>query len=271
MSKKTYKTYIINLDRSQTRWKNISQNFEEHGFKYHRFSAVDGRKLDQDFMDEINENKRWSLDLSPGEIGCYKSHMDVCQHFLDHDDEDFLWINEDDAQMQEGFSPELMDAILENIPSECDFLKLLCFPSKNSALVKGSFIFDHREYHFLDPHKIPLGGTTYILSRKGAQKILDGMKYLRPIDVDWTFYWENDLKIYTIAPFLPMTLSEDTDISEIGHRRKRPFFKARYYRFRLYLARWRENIKKFGPMNALKFQLAHYARKRPKSTKRLRK
>jgi glycosyl transferase family 25 len=56
-------------------------------------------------------------------------------------------------------------------------------------------------FELIDYSRIPSYTAGYVLSRSGAQKMLESrLPFGRPIDVDLRFWWENDLLIYGVWP-----------------------------------------------------------------------
>ncbi len=260
MEKKLYKAYVINIDKNVDRWNNIKEILSSYNIEFERFPAINGTKLPQNEVDNINKNKEWSLNLMPGEIGCYKSHITLCEKFLENPESEFLWIIEDDFFITGGFSREFLTTIMASIPKDCDILRLI---ASNTEIGKKlvELNLDGKIYYIIDPFKIPLGTTSYIVSKNGAKKIVNNMKYKRPIDVDYAHNWNNKLNIYVISPNIPAQLSKDAKISDIGKRSHRPFFKARYYRLQQTICRYLYAIKKFGFLDATKYQLQYYLKK----------
>lgn len=90
--------YVINLDRSVERMERFEKDFASFPIPHVRVSAVDGKLLtvpvrDYDaFMFFMNVGR----EVSPGEIGCYFSHLKVFKMFLESQQE-FALICEDDA------------------------------------------------------------------------------------------------------------------------------------------------------------------------------
>ena len=74
MAKTKYKIFVINLERSESRWKAMRVQLERLGLPYERFSAVDGREMSDEvlrrhYSAELNRRKYY-VDLSRSEIAC---------------------------------------------------------------------------------------------------------------------------------------------------------------------------------------------------------
>ncbi len=72
------KFYIINLERSIERRKNITEALDKIGASWEIIPAVDGRLLSNDYIDSINTEEvvknNAGRPLTAGEIGCAESH-----------------------------------------------------------------------------------------------------------------------------------------------------------------------------------------------------
>ena len=95
-----FEILVINLARSTSRWESISARLDALGLEYQCVDAVDGKScapkiLEQHYSPEINR-KTWHRPLTPGEIGCYLSHIDCWERIVDSQ-LDFALILEDDA------------------------------------------------------------------------------------------------------------------------------------------------------------------------------
>ena len=67
---------------------------------------------------------------------------------------------------------------------------------------------------------MPSFATGYVLSRAGAQKMLrTRMPFGRPVDVDWRFWFENDLHIYGVSPSV-IALDDTSEVSSIWEKRE---------------------------------------------------
>lgn len=68
MAKTKYNIFVINLERSESRWKTMRVQLERLGLPYERFSAVDGREISDEvlrrhYSAELNRRKYY-VDLS---------------------------------------------------------------------------------------------------------------------------------------------------------------------------------------------------------------
>ncbi|EJF90546.1 glycosyltransferase family 25 protein [Bartonella tamiae] len=97
--------YIINLDRSQERYKAVSSYAKEAHLDYQRVPAIDGGLVDVMNCPEIDEKRfrrRHGKILLPGEVGCYLSHL-AALRIIAEGEQPFAIIVEDDVAFHENF------------------------------------------------------------------------------------------------------------------------------------------------------------------------
>jgi len=164
-----YRAYLINLDRAVERLERMKKEFEKTGIDYERISAVDAKNLKGD--EYIVKNK-YDRDLISGEIGCYLSHVETLQKFLESDYE-FGLIIEDDAIL-----PENLKSIIEETLSQYDELDqknrwdVLKLNSRRRYIkIKEVRNTDH--FIGVCGTSIPITTIAAVWTRKGAKKFLD--------------------------------------------------------------------------------------------------
>lgn len=118
--------YIINLDRSLSRWTDIKNQFDNQNItNYKRFSAIDGKSIkDSEYINlidpktiEIAERGYRNLhkEHNYGSIGCYLSHVEVWKEILKSGKE-YGVIFEDDIILKKNFKKKFKK-----------FIKNICF------------------------------------------------------------------------------------------------------------------------------------------------
>lgn len=114
----TYKTYVINLPDSTSRFSRISEDLKKHGIEPTRIDAIDGRQSSPTDFSTYNKQRtlsRHGRDLTGGEVACYLSHIKALTEFIESDARHAL-ILEDDATFAPCFGSFIseLSTALEN-------------------------------------------------------------------------------------------------------------------------------------------------------------
>ncbi len=260
MSIKKHKIFVINLDRSVSRWQKIKTCLELQKLPYERFSAIDGKLVSDDFLNQYYSqslNKaRYYTALTKPEIACYISHLKVCKKIIE-ENLDYGIILEDDLLLDEHF--HLIPHALNAIEEKWSYIKLIA-PFKNKQIIsrktvpftisqkcdiedykfnKNNNQYDifHRSQNLKIPfafelvrwNKPPTGTQAYAITREAAIEFIKKRStFFRPIDVDLQFTWETNLDVQGLLPFHCLLSDEK---SEIGNRKNyRPHYPlARFF------------------------------------------
>ena len=87
--KNSINTYIINLDRATERLEKITPMATQLGFPHERIPAVDGKNIPQETIDKVVSDASYvnyvNSPLNVGSIGCYMSHINTWEKFLQSD------------------------------------------------------------------------------------------------------------------------------------------------------------------------------------------
>ena len=207
----------INLDKDSERRSRLQAQLEQLGLSGQRLPGVWWKNLSQPersryYSEELNAQQYYKP-LVDGEKGCYASHLKACQHLLDSDAPSLV-VFEDDIQLLPSL-PKALEAI-EALPPGWDMIKL--FGREDEKI---------RAQHPLAPglaliryQRVPSFATGYIISRRGAEKTLvSRLPFGRPVDVDWRFWFENDMHIYGVSPSV-IALDDTSEVSSIWEKRE---------------------------------------------------
>jgi glycosyl transferase family 25 len=188
-------TYVVNLDRHVERWAHMRAEAARVGLEVSRISAVDGlrvpAKLRSKFFDE---NGRNPSSLLPGEIGCYASHLLVCQEIVDRG-QPYALVLEDDVVLASDLF-ETLEAALAKLPNGWDIVRL---SSLTSRPVMSVATLGHGR-HLVRYSRLPKRTGAQLVSLAGARKILQPGLRVRPIDADLRYGWQFGLDSYGIYP-----------------------------------------------------------------------
>lgn len=220
------RSYVINLDRQQKRWNQMTKelkrinlhNQETLHALTRRFSAVDARylpsKIDEGILNttytlsdqltvEPNEKITDAIDtesivieMTDQEIAIALSHIEIWQ-LIAASDINYTLILEDDVYFKKDFSKilnKLWKEIQVDLNGEFDIL-FLSYEHVKDAKVNPEINPKNKKYHK------PLNGiwqaSGYILSKKGAQKLLNLLPVYGPIDL-WLNLVFNELNVYVV-------------------------------------------------------------------------
>ena len=196
MLQPTMKIYVINLQDAHDRWRHADQQFQNAGLSAERMNAVDGRLLSDSGVEEVYDARRnrksYFSPLHRGELGCFLSHRSAWQQVRDGCD-DYGLIVEDDIEIL-GPLREFLAEIEEHRP-HADLIKL-DKPGQGSC-------FEHLTlacgYQLHQPAQVPLDAAAYLLSRRGAEKLMTALeKIYMPVDVHMQFWWQSELNIWCV-------------------------------------------------------------------------
>lgn len=255
--------YVINLEKSQGRLKAVQKNFTARNIPFERFVAIAGDSLSPEYIKTIHENQRWTAPLSPNEIACYKSHIEVLRYFLEHSQNEYAFICEDDTGLDNQIRQKIT-ALINNWPTDCHMIKpyILAFPSgelmKTIPFSQGASQGQFSIYLY-KPFKIASTALCHIVSRQGAQKIIDNMKFTRPVDVDFQCPWEHDVNILQTSDIRNI-IAPQGGISSIQRPKKKALsahIKHIYYRIWHYVMNIYHHGKVWGLPTTLKYAIAY--------------
>ncbi len=225
-----FKIFIINLDESIERMNRIQGELERLKLHFERISAVNGKNLDESqilkhYSPKLNR-KKYFVPLSKAEIGCYMSHLKVCEKIVS-ENLDYAIVFEDDISIKEGFS--LIPNVLDSIKEKWDYIKLIS-PGREKKIIQRKTVFANvpakisyekwskdknafensqepraieipLAFELVKWEKPPVGTSAYAISRDGAKEFLSKRsKFFRPIDVDLQYYWETNLNVLGLLP-----------------------------------------------------------------------
>lgn len=229
--------FIINMASSIERWHTTSSRLQAIGLEGTRFEATVGKALTEQevaswYSAELNL-KRHHRNMTPGEIGCYVSHMRIWEKMRD-EHIPLCIVLEDDLTIE----PHLADVIthIQGLKN-WDLIKL----SDNRA---NPFIDEaslNNDLSFGNYLKVPNGTQGYAISLNGAKKLSHRKPFFRPVDVDIQFHSEVNLNITGIKPYpVAEDLSFHSDITASNngnHSSRSTFWRNLRHRKDMYFQR----------------------------------
>jgi glycosyl transferase, family 25 len=186
-------TFLINLARSVDRLASMQAQAQRIGLTYERFPGVLGAALPQSIRDKFLVDGRVGSQLQPGEVGCYASHLMVCQEILRRGISSAL-VLEDDAQLDDDLI-DVVENALAAAPDGWDVIKL-CNPSTRTTIRVARV----GNRHLVRYVRQPFLACGYLISNSGAAKMLAPGLRMSPIDMDMRLPWLLGLEVFGVLP-----------------------------------------------------------------------
>jgi GR25 family glycosyltransferase involved in LPS biosynthesis len=172
--------FVINLERSRHRRDYMLNYLSGHGIEARIFPAVDGAALDvaqlqrQGIYDDEVAHQKFNRSLSPAEIACTLSHLNIHRKMVGENISMAL-VLEDDAM----FGPRIVSRVsgaLSEAPPDWDVLQL----SHNCEEYVG---LTENLVRFPSNTRMPVGSAGYLIRKGGAEKMLaNGFPICYPAD-----------------------------------------------------------------------------------------
>ena len=188
--------FFINRDRDGERRRFIESQFAACRLPAERIRAVDGRDVPTALRHYFLENGELTSKLSPGEIGCYASHLLAAQNILARG-LPYALIVEDDATLPITLCRDLLE-ILEALPSDWDIVQLCADPTHAFKPIK--WLRQGRD--IIRYSRIPGGAVGYLMSGAGARKFLARHAREWPVDTDIRQPWVFGTSVFGVVPKL---------------------------------------------------------------------
>ncbi|MGD9816780.1 MAG: glycosyltransferase family 25 protein [Hyphomonadaceae bacterium] len=226
---------VINLDRDADRLAYMQAQLARAALPFARFSAIDGADLPAPMRSYFPPG----TPLSRGEIGCYASHLAICQRIAARRVRAPVLVLEDDVALP-GDLPALMASLILALPPRWDIVRL-SYPSKRITRPVAP-LGDGRE--LVRYSQTPTSTGAYLISRSGAEKFLAPQPRRLPIDHDLRRVWAWDLETYGVMP-APVRADAfgGSTIDAMGSRQR---VRRRAQDEREALARFRRGVRDFG-------------------------
>lgn len=225
--------YVINLDRSPERLKEMKKEFEKVQLTFERFPAMDGKKIQHLIPKDPVPQKEYMLDrerkisyrfdpafyhpMNYGELGNYISIYSVLKK-IGESKEEIAVIMEDDVRFVEHYNAYL-NAALSYVPDDWDMLFLYC---QAGCDIETQQLSDDRRFLKLKKDCVT-GNQGYLIKKTSTKKLTEGML---PIQMPSDFYIANHfdtLNAYCTYPNFVGTAEEfDSTIDEFSKRKYFP-------------------------------------------------
>ena len=205
------KSYVINLDPQSSRLKEFDTMMNHLEWPYERFQGVNGKKFVEslyNFEDPEFSKNNIALKnkyiatgyLTPSEIGCAMSHIALWEKIATGSDQDRTVIFEDDARTYYS-----MTTIRENLEGLYAHLQENNIPQPEMLYLGKALdnCLKLKHVHGMVYYsKNPLCFHAYMLTKSGAQKLLQLAPYYRPIDTIPHYGIQKGLNVMVFQPSL---------------------------------------------------------------------
>jgi glycosyl transferase, family 25 len=183
--------YFINLDRSPDRRAFMEQQFARLGMHAERVTGLDGAcgKLPAWLAAQFPTASQ----LTPGEVGCYASHLATLSKIAAAKHEAAI-VLEDDATLSPDFI-EVTRGAIAAAPAGWDVLHFSAAPKQPRHVVKRFGSSALVRYS-----RLPVGSAAYAVSLKGAQKLMAERMRVRPFDMEFRYAWLMGLDVCGVDP-----------------------------------------------------------------------
>jgi glycosyl transferase, family 25 len=184
------KVFLVNLDRSPDRLAYMHEQAQRCGLEFERLSAVDGRTMEIPFL-----GSTFADYLSPGERGCYASHLLFCKKIIDLG-LPYAMVIEDDAILSADTLP-VAERAVATAPKNWDFIHLAGLTRHATATVAH---LDNAHRLVWYSRRPPFNSAGYLMSAAGAAKFLAARHRVVPNDADVRRQGVFKMNVYGIEP-----------------------------------------------------------------------
>lgn len=197
--------FIINLDKDKDRFENATKQLSTLNLNSNRFPALNYCSIDKQLI-----SKYCSLFCTKGMLGCASSHYEIWKMIVKNN-LDYCVIFEDDIILDKNFLYHYNEYI-KSVPNNWDMILLGCVMKCNSTNKFDIYEHLHSLLFFKKFGKNTdvtnntiriksfVGTHAYILSKKGAQKLLDSFRVENGhLDVDISLFLSRNKEFYCYA------------------------------------------------------------------------
>lgn len=192
---------VISLKRSPERRKRVEQQLQDFFLDWQFLDAIDGFKL-KPYPKSYNQEKVRRLqghDLTPGEIGCYLSHLKAWEQCV-HENIPML-VFEDDFVIGPNIKPIIIDLVAcQNL---WGVVRLSGIHETKDNIVQSRDL-----YRLAINHGDPCGTASYLIQPWAAQTLIDhSVEIYEAVDHFMEHFSKHGVRIYAAKPY-PITLSD---------------------------------------------------------------
>ncbi|MDH3588455.1 MAG: glycosyltransferase family 25 protein, partial [Gammaproteobacteria bacterium] len=189
------KIYVISLANAVARRAQTRQQLEDHDLEFEFLDALDGIDGSQlfDRIDSHAHLVHTGRLPTPGEIGCYASHLKAWHGCIA--DSHPVCVLEDDCQLQSFFAAAL--AAASKLIEQYGFIRLQTESRGRKYPVRDAGRFQLHRYT-----KMPHSTLAYVISPRVARRFIDCSKVMsESADVFVKQFWVHDQPLYGLTPY----------------------------------------------------------------------
>jgi len=184
----------INRDCDDDRRANLELALRASDLAAERIPAIEGLSVPDGLRDYFFDDDGLVSSLTPGEVGCYASHLKACESIAARK-LDYALVLEDDAVPPRDLRRIIKD-VMSQLPKDWDVVHLCGVPRRAvkplAELERGRTLVRYS--------RVPSGAFGYLISAAGARKLLTPIRRYWPFDTDMKRPWLLGLQIYGVTP-----------------------------------------------------------------------
>lgn len=190
------KVFVISIEDSQERRANVNKQLQSAGVKYRFFDAVNGNDGYEKYFDAYDEREcliNTGRVATPGEVGCYASHLFLWKKCVSLNEP--IMIMEDDFIIDNKFTAAVVE--VERLIKQYGFIRLQTETKGKKRKVKesGNFIL----YYYT---KMPHSTICYAINPSIAKIFIRKSSILNaPVDVFIKKNWEHRQTLFGLYPY----------------------------------------------------------------------
>lgn len=214
------RVFVINLDRSTSRWQSTSAKLKSLDISFERFAAIDGfgkpHPLFSRYDDKLRQRYR-RKPLSSCELGCFSSHFLLWEKCINLNEP--IVVMEDDVVIDENIV-EALNIAAERI-GQLGYLRLAGTSMKHRRTKKietlGSF-------DLIDHIRGPSGALCYVIHPNAASLLIkQAQVWFIAVDDYMDRYWLHGVDCLSLMPF-PIRVGDNESTMFRQKKTYQPFF-----------------------------------------------
>lgn len=186
---------VINLDRDFERLAHMQHQFDRLALSFERFAAINGADIPMSLCSYFPREREDQSPLSAGEIGCYASHLAICQRIVDGALPSPVCVLEDDVELPQDFVT-VLSALIERLPAQWDMVRL----SNDTKRAVMPIERLSGQFKLVRYSNVPGSTGASLISRSGAEKFLKQCVRTLPVDQDLRRVWAWGLNTFGVTP-----------------------------------------------------------------------